>query len=124
MVGATVLIVDDHRLFADVAASALKHWEPACSARSARRRRAVDAAATRRPDVVLLDLALPDAHGVDAGRTILDVLPGTDLLALSASTDPRAATEAVKAGSSGFLSKDARFRRSSRRSAERSMGER
>lgn len=109
MIGATVLIVDDHRLFADVVASALKQLGARVLGPVRTAAEAVDAAATRRPDVVLLDLALPDDHGVDAGRTILEVLPDAVLLALSASTDPHAATEAVKAGFSGFLPKDARL---------------
>lgn len=107
MIGATVLIVDDHRLFADVVASALEKQGARVLGPVGTGAEAVVAAASERPDVVLMDLALPDGPGVDAGRTILEANPGTILLALSASTDPRAATEAVKAGFRGFVPKDA-----------------
>jgi two-component system, NarL family, nitrate/nitrite response regulator NarL len=109
MIGVTVLIVDDHGLFAEVVASALEELGVRVVGSVGTAAEAVVAAATERPDVVLLDLALPDGNGVDAGRTILESRPETIVLALSASTDPRAPTEAVKAGFRGFIPKDARL---------------
>ena len=107
MIGTTILIVDDHRLFADVVASALEQMGARIVGPVGNAADAVVAAATERPDVVLLDLSLPDGRGIDAGRTIVEVHPGTIVLALSASTDPRAVTEAMKAGFRGFVPKDA-----------------
>lgn len=109
MNGATVLIVDDHRLFADVVASALGQLGARVVGPVGTAAEALVAVVRERPDVVLLDLALPDGHGIDAGRTILEGHPDTIVLALSATTDPRVATEAVRAGFRGFIPKDARL---------------
>jgi DNA-binding NarL/FixJ family response regulator len=109
MSGATVLIVDDHRLFAEIVASALEREGVRVVGPVGTAAEAIVVSATERPDVVLLDLALPDGDGVDAGRTIIEAHPQTVVLALSASTDPRAPTEAVKAGFRGFIPKDARL---------------
>jgi two-component system, NarL family, nitrate/nitrite response regulator NarL len=109
MIGATILIVDDHRLFAEVVGSALGQLGARVLGPVGTAAEAVFAAATERPDVVLLDLALPDGHGIDVGREILEAHPDTIVLALSASTDPRVATEVVKAGFRGFVPKDARL---------------
>jgi two-component system, NarL family, nitrate/nitrite response regulator NarL len=106
---ATVLIVDDHRLFAEIVASALEQQGVRVVGPVGTAAEAVVASAAERPDVVLLDLALPDGNGVDAGRTIIDARPETVVLALSASTDPRAPMEAVRAGFRGFIPKDARL---------------
>ena len=109
MSDATVLIVDDHRLFAEIVATALEQLGVRVVGPVGTAAEAVVASATERPDVVLLDLALPDGNGLDAGRTILETRPETVVLALSASTDPRVPMEAVKAGFRGFIPKDARL---------------
>lgn len=107
MRGATVLIVDDHRLFADVVAAALEQIGARIVGPVGNAADAIVAVAAERPDVVLLDLSLPDGRGIDAGRTIVQSHPDTIVLALSASTDPRAVTEAMKAGFRGYVPKDA-----------------
>ena len=109
MIGTTILIVDDHRLFADVVASALEQMGARIVGPVGNAADAIVAVAAERPDVVLLDLSLPDGDGIDAGRTIVEEHPATIVLALSASTDPTAATEAMKAGFRGFVPKDAPF---------------
>ena len=109
MIGTTILIVDDHRLFADVVAYALEQLGASVVGPVGTAAEAVEMAAAEDPDVVLLDLALPDGDGIDVGRRILALHPETIVLALSASTDPRAATEAVEAGFRGFVPKEARL---------------
>ena len=109
MIGTRILIVDDHRLFADVVASALAQLGARIIGPVGTAADAIVAVGAERPEVVLLDLALPDADGIETGRLILEAAPDTVVLALSASTDPRAATDAVKAGFRGFVPKDARL---------------
>jgi two-component system nitrate/nitrite response regulator NarL len=59
-----------------------------------------------RPDVILLDLGLPDRSGLAVGREILDSWPEAKLVVLTALDDPKAVEEAMRAGFSGYLTKD------------------
>jgi DNA-binding NarL/FixJ family response regulator len=70
-------------------------------------RQAVRIAAAARPDVVVLDLQLPDMSGVDVIRGLLDAVPGLRVLMLSASGEQQSVLDAVKAGASGYLLKSA-----------------
>lgn len=109
MIDASVLIVDDHRLFADVIASALEQAGARVVGPVGTAADAIASAALDRPDVVLLDIGLPDLDGFDAARAILAVEPDVAIVALTASTDPKASSDAVKAGFRGYVAKDARL---------------
>jgi PAS domain S-box-containing protein len=61
------------------------------------------------PDIVLLDLALPEFHGVEAIRQILAASPHTRIIALSIYADRRFVVNILKAGASGYLLKDCAF---------------
>ena len=61
--------------------------------------------AEHRPDVVLLDHALPDGDGADAVRPLLDAHPGLHVVMLTASTSDRVLGAAMEAGAAGFISK-------------------
>jgi DNA-binding NarL/FixJ family response regulator len=72
-------------------------------------RAAVTLAESLRPDVVLMDVGLPELNGIEATRQIVTRSPGTRVLALSAYADHRLVTESLKAGASGYLLKEAAF---------------
>jgi PAS domain S-box-containing protein len=61
------------------------------------------------PDIVLLDLALPELHGVEAIRQILAASPQIKIIALSIYTDRRFVVNILKAGAAGYLLKDCAF---------------
>jgi PAS domain S-box-containing protein len=61
------------------------------------------------PDVVLLDLALPELHGVETIRQILAASPRVKIIALSIYADRRFVVNILKAGASGYLLKDCAF---------------
>ena len=67
---------------------------------------AVAEAERLRPDVVLMDLRLPDGSGVDACREILSSTPGVRVLFLTSHSDEQAVLSTVFAGASGYLLKD------------------
>ncbi|WP_446665404.1 response regulator [Flexivirga sp. B27] len=67
---------------------------------------ALDLAATKRPDVVVLDILLTDGNGLQVCREICASSPGTKVLMLTASDDDADLVEAVKAGATGYLLKD------------------
>ncbi|MGH2725701.1 MAG: response regulator, partial [Actinomycetota bacterium] len=64
------------------------------------------AARYERPDVVLVDIGLPDGDGISLGRTIVTERPETKVIALTALNDPKAVGEALRAGFAGYLTKD------------------
>jgi two-component system response regulator NreC len=103
-----VLIVDDHavvrsglRLLLD-AENDLEVVGEAGSAREA-----VFEARTAKPDVILLDVVMPDQSGLEAIPTLLHEHPETKILVLSMQDDPRYVREAFGAGASGYVLKEA-----------------
>lgn len=67
---------------------------------------ALVAAADLRPDVILMDLRLPDGSGVEACREILSDLPDTRILILTSYPDEQAIMSTIMAGAAGYLLKD------------------
>ncbi len=66
---------------------------------------AVDLVGRSEPDLVLLDLSLPDSAGVDTIRGMLDVAPGVAVVVLTGSDDEEMAAEAVRLGAQDYLVK-------------------
>lgn len=58
------------------------------------------------PDVIVMDLHMPDLNGIEATRRILAEKPGTKVIGLSANTEPNLILEMLKAGASGYVVKD------------------
>jgi DNA-binding NarL/FixJ family response regulator len=59
-----------------------------------------------RPDLVLLDVRVPEAGGIEAGRQILELMPATRILFLSAFADPELVRAAILIGAHGYLLKE------------------
>ena len=55
------------------------------------------------PDVIVMDVMMPEKDGIDACRDIADVLPDTRVLMLTASSEEDAVIEAIAAGARGYL---------------------
>ncbi|MEY3895977.1 MAG: hypothetical protein RLZZ214_1497 [Verrucomicrobiota bacterium] len=68
-------------------------------------RQAVAMAEKLRPNVVLMDIAMPLLNGLEATRQLLKVLPGTKVLILSAYSDDAYVKDAINSGAMGFLLK-------------------
>ncbi|GIJ47754.1 DNA-binding response regulator [Virgisporangium aliadipatigenens] len=102
-----VMVVDDHPMWRDGVArdlAAAGYEIAACLGEGAA---AVRLAAATRPDVVVLDLQLPDLSGVEVIRGLLNAHPSTRVLMLSASGEQQDVLDAVKAGAAGYLLKSA-----------------
>jgi DNA-binding NarL/FixJ family response regulator len=101
-----VLVVDDHTLFRTGLRNLLEDegFEVA-EARSGEL--ALQAAAVRAPDVVLMDLNMPGISGVEATRRLNEFAPATPVVMLTVSADDRDVVDAVRAGACGYLLKDA-----------------
>jgi DNA-binding NarL/FixJ family response regulator len=103
----TVVIADDHRLFAE-ALEAILSTDARISviARAADGAEAVDLAREHKPDVVLMDIAMPVMDGIDATRAISGELPGTSVIVLTGSNATGDVSAARAAGASGYVTKD------------------
>ncbi|MGU3291526.1 response regulator [Williamsia sp. M5A3_1d] len=102
-----VMVVDDHPIWRDGVARDLAEdgFEVVATADSVRA--AVARAAAVTPDVVLMDMQLPDGTGVDATVGVMSASTTTRVLVLSASSERDDVLAAVKAGASGYLVKSA-----------------
>jgi len=61
------------------------------------------------PDIVIMDVAMPNLNGIEATRQIISRVPGTKVLALSMYSDRRFVIGMLSAGASGYLLKDCAF---------------
>ena len=72
-------------------------------------RKALEMVAGEKPDVVLMDVRLPDGSGIDAVSRVLDLRPETSVIVMTAHADNLIALDAADAGAAGFLLKDVRI---------------
>jgi DNA-binding NarL/FixJ family response regulator len=103
----TVLVVDDHPMWRDAVERDLDAAGISVVGTAADGVKAVRVAVAVHPDVVVMDLQLPEKSGVQATGEIIAALPGTRVLVLSASGEQHDVLEAVKAGATGYLVKSA-----------------
>jgi DNA-binding NarL/FixJ family response regulator len=102
-----VLVVDDHVALRDGLCEALEAADDieivgVAHHGFAARRLAADV----HPDVVLMDLRMPIADGVTGTREVMEAVPWTRVVVLTALCDTERITEALRAGATGFLLKD------------------
>jgi DNA-binding NarL/FixJ family response regulator len=101
-----VLIADDHELFRDGLRSLLEARQVEIVAEARNGREAIDLAHVHEPDIILMDLKMPEMGGLDATRILSTELPAVKTVILTASEDDSDLFEAVKSGAQGFLLKD------------------
>jgi DNA-binding NarL/FixJ family response regulator len=65
----------------------------------------LDAAPILKPDVILIDVAMPRLNGLEAGRRLKKMMPGVKLIFLTMNEDPDLAAEAIRNGASGYVLK-------------------
>lgn len=70
---------------------------------------AIKLVADKKPDIVILDIAMPEMNGIAAARRIFADHPKIKILALSMHSDHHFVTEMLEAGASGYMMKDSAF---------------
>lgn len=102
----TIMVVDDHSVVRMGLVTLLSR-APGFTVigEAARAEEAVEKAIVLRPNVILMDVRLPDESGIECCRTIREKLPNTRVLMLTSYDDKDAALAAVIAGASGYLLK-------------------
>ena len=99
-----IVIADDHNLVAELCKRLLE-TEFDVVGMVSDGRALVRAAEQLRPDVVVIDIAMPVLNGLDAGRQLKEILPNVKLVYLTMNTDTDVAAEAFARGASGYLLK-------------------
>jgi DNA-binding NarL/FixJ family response regulator len=101
-----ILIADDHALFRDSLRSLLEAHGLEVLGEARNGREAVDLARKLKPEVVLMDLSMPEMDGLAATRLISADLPEVKVVVLTASDEDAKLFEAIKSGAQGYLLKN------------------
>ena len=102
------MIVDDHAVVRSglrMLLNSAEGFETVAEAGNARD--AIFEVRKHKPDVVLLDIGLPDKSGIEVAAEVLEEAPDAKVLILSMEDDPRYVREAFAAGASGYVLKEA-----------------
>ncbi len=105
-----VILADDHRITREGLRGLLQKlpgFEVIAEAEDGRN--AVKLAQKMAPDVVVMDVTMPDMNGIEATRQIIASVPATKIVALSMHSDRRFIAEMLSAGASAYLPKDCAF---------------
>ena len=104
-----VMVVDDHPIMRDGLRDTLEasgRFEVVGLAEDGEE--AVRTVEELKPEVIVMDVIMPNKNGIDACREIMELLPDTRVLMLTASTEEDAVIEAIAAGARGYLQKYSR----------------
>lgn len=101
-----VMVVDDHALVRAAIRQAITSPGIDVVAEAATGAATLEIAPDVAPDVLLLDLGLPDRSGLQVLRELRDRLPCTQVVVLTVSGSPRDVHEAIRCGAAGYLTKD------------------
>jgi DNA-binding NarL/FixJ family response regulator len=105
-----ILVADDHSIIRQ-GLCALLEKQPDIEVVGAVEdgRKAIELAEELAPDIVIMDITMPNLNGVDATRKIIEKAPSSKVIALSMHSSRRFVAEMLKAGASGYMLKECLF---------------
>jgi two-component system response regulator NreC len=105
-----ILVADNHRVVREAVCSLLRsEFGMDIVGEAEDGRSAIQLARELKPSVVIIEVSLPNLNGIEATRQIVNELPQTRVIALSARSDRRSVREMLKAGASGYVPKRCAF---------------
>jgi len=110
-----ILLADDHKITREGLRSLVeKEEDMEVIAEAEEGRTAVKLVREVKPDVVIMDVSMPDLNGMEATRQIVNEFENIKIIALSMHSDGMFVSETLKSGASGYLLKDCAFEELSR----------
>ncbi|AGF77135.1 CheY-like receiver and HTH DNA-binding domain-containing response regulator [Desulfocapsa sulfexigens DSM 10523] len=105
-----IIVVDDHKIVRDGLCSLIEGLSGyTIVGRAENGRQAIEVARREKPDIVIMDVSMPEMNGIDATSSIMEERPSCKIIVLSMHSDKRFITGALQAGASGFLLKECAF---------------
>ncbi len=105
-----VLLVDDHEIMREGMSALLrKHTGYEVIGQAADGRKALDLVTELQPDVVIMDIGMPNLNGIDATRQILSQNPKIKVMALSTHSEGTIVAKMIKSGATGYMLKESAF---------------
>lgn len=105
-----VLLADDHEIMREGLCALLrKDNDIEVVGQAADGRSAVEMVRQLRPDIVIMDISMPNLNGVDATRQMVAEIPGLMVMALSTHSDRNMVAKMLKAGACGYMLKESAF---------------
>ena len=101
-----LILVDDHKMLREGLRRSLEELGFAVIAEAGDGEEGVRLAAAMRPDVMLMDVSMPEMDGVEATRAVLSRRPDTKVLVLTSFSDRQRVKEVLAAGAIGYVLKD------------------
>jgi DNA-binding NarL/FixJ family response regulator len=101
-----LMLADDHRMLREGLSRSMREQGFDVVGEASDGAEAVAMAARVRPDVILMDVTMPEMDGVEACRAVRQELPGTQVVMLTMHADQEVLASAIRAGASGYLVKD------------------
>ena len=105
-----ILIADDHKMMRDGLKAMLENERDLqVIAESERGIETIQKTKEFKPDIVILDVAMPELNGIETARVLSSEVPDTKIIGLSMHSDRQFVIEMLRAGASGFVLKQAAF---------------
>ncbi|MBU0663980.1 MAG: response regulator transcription factor [Proteobacteria bacterium] len=105
-----IIVVDDHKIVRDGLCSLIDGLSGyTIVGRAENGRQAIEVARREKPDIIIMDVSMPEMNGIDATSSIMEEMPSCKIIVLSMHSDKRFITGALQAGAAGFLLKECAF---------------
>jgi two-component system, NarL family, response regulator NreC len=105
-----ILLVDDHEIMREgICALLRKHPEMDVVGQAADGRMAIEMVRELQPDVVVMDIGMPNLNGIEATRQMILENPHLKVMALSTHSDGSVVAKMIKAGATGYMLKESAF---------------
>ncbi|MCK4777650.1 MAG: response regulator transcription factor [Actinomycetia bacterium] len=103
----TILIAEDNQIVREAIKAIIKEEKEFVLVDEARNgKEALESALKTNPDIIIMDLHMPECNGIDATKLIKNKLPGVEILILTLFNDDEHVIESIQNGASGYLLKD------------------